>query len=357
MKEFIEVLAPFKKNCLFKEEVIEGMPEALKSESSKKEVFLLAILEEDIPCSYALASTIVHGERITEINGKKMELRSVKYFKVKSYFKKDANELEVLERAKTISQISLEFGSAAFTRGFKKRKQLSEVSVGLESKTEIVAQMVTSDENNCTTENIHRDIQPVFPVKNPYASTPMELYTLESILGFNPDAIINEHPNIQKDKEMNICSLTAAVLDKEVVTYSKNREKYVWTAVFDSICKIILGHRKVKLNYLYETEDLPQALMIKHIVRNMISPLTLLNTKIIIDKELKDKLIARISVLILLKDNGILNIQKYTACFFGCDLGKASKILTGLGCVKLPTEKTNGKALVFSLELPNKAVN
>ncbi|EIJ89256.1 hypothetical protein NEPAR06_0755 [Nematocida parisii] len=366
MKDFIAVIAPYKANCIFRREQVET-GEVLKSECNKKELIVVATEESDIACNYALASTEAGSNQTVEINGNHLGIASIKYFKAKTLFKKDEQELAASERVRNSHELSLLFGSAAFSRTFKKRKQLNEISESVDSKGEMLINTQLSSgcvENN---ENIpggtggkeknnkHSLIQPVFPEKNMDASYPNDLYTLESIFGFDPVVELKRNADQIKNNQINLGVVTAEVLGTNHVLYNTDEKTAAWALLFDCICKIIASVRKKKLSYIYETEDPIQVVMIKKLVKNFIGNIPV-GILIQIDKKTKDRLLIRLIILILLKDNCIIDVQKYRQCFFGCSLDVLRQIFKEINCknakkIRMKVEENQNPNLVFVLTL------
>ncbi|KAI5160004.1 DNA-directed RNA polymerase I subunit RPA49 [Nematocida ausubeli] len=358
MKDFIAVVAPFKKNYTFRLETEENKT-ILKSDCSKREITVIASEETDIPCNYVLASTAETALETVEINGKTMHISEVKYFKAKTFFRKDEKESGSNVRAKTITELSLEFGSAAFARSFKKRKQMNEVTKETEDTGNILMQEKLASNGADmahTPVPMESDLEPVFPKKNTSAKKPIDIYTLEGILGFSPFAVVEESIHLLKDNEISVGTLTESVLKKSQFKYEEEKGLSVWALVFDSISKILEGVRKKKLTYLYEMEDPIQAVMIKKIVKHFIGPIQA-HKPIILDKKTHSRLVVRIIIMLLLRSNGVLNIQTYPQCFFKMGIDAIRKLLKEIGCVKAnprdykPSERQHASMIyILSME-------
>ncbi|KAH9386439.1 uncharacterized protein NEMAJ01_1335 [Nematocida major] len=353
MERFIEIVAPYKKECFFVEEAGEGGIPVLKSESKKREVFVVAKYDGDIPCVYVLASSTMQSERVAEVDGNVLGIHGVKYFKAKTFFKKDMKELEDAGKASinTFTQLSLEFGSAAFTRKFKKRKQISEITKGIDSKSEILMQTIAPSSTLPKSESSSQ--QPDFPVKNTNASSPMDVYSIRDVLGFDPYSVLENSSNIQENKELNLGDVAASVLEKKPLTYAKHRNEYVWAAVFDSICKLLALNNKNKLSYIYEIEEVPQVTLIKQLVCKFIGPKAKVDAKLHLEKRTKMALVTRLMVLLLLKNGGTIDLANHIKCLFGFDLAVVSKIMAGLGCKKSKSLKIPGATIMmYTLRAP-----
>ncbi|KAI5189630.1 hypothetical protein NEMIN01_0583 [Nematocida minor] len=352
MSEFGEIVAPFKKNCFFtREETEEGLPPVLKSECSKKETYIIATQESDIPCTYALASSSARSEQPVSINGETMYVKPVHYFKAKTFFKKDIKEIENSTDFKNVFELTMMFGNAAFLRKYNKSKRFREVTDNLESKTETLLQTIAPQEHSRKDEeNIL--MEPMFPEKAENVQNPKDIYSIRNIVGFDPYELAEEVASSMRSKEIEVCPLTAAIIERGTINYEKDLDNCIWAVLFDSICKIFQANKKKTLGHLFETEAPMQSAFIKKLIKHFMPPFPSINAKLRMDKQTTDRLLARIIILILIKKNCILEIQKYTPCFFGCPFNSLNKLLTGLGCVKAAALKMSAAPLTYVLTFP-----
>lgn len=359
MNEFAEVVAPFKKNFFFEKEEKEGGPSVLKSVHNEKEMYVIATHNSDIMCNYAIASTAISSEKAVEINGQQICIKPAQYYKARTFFKKDNTEIEKTMQFESLTELSLMFGNALYLRRFNKNKRFKGPGSNLHiANNDLIMQTISSTEEGKENENSSNRIaqlEPLFPPKNPNALYPKELYDIRSIMGFDPYAAAEEIESSLKGVEIELGEHAARVLQRNTVSYEQDTDSCIWICLFDSICKIILASRKRTPIHLFEIEPPLQSIFIKKILKGFFSPSTRLDSKLHVFKEIKEKLVVRIILLILLRDNNLLRLDNYPGCFFGLTKYLIVTMTKELGCIRVKSlNRKEETALDFVLTIDKK---
>lgn len=348
MQHFQALVTP-KRNEQYRVEEKDG-ERILVAQSKNKYFQYIAIEEDALPCTYAVGSLVQENS-----NSKKIEIDGEAYFFVSvPLFKSKAipKEKEILGETphfSTLSSLFLEFGSNIRLKAYKKRKQLNmlEGEIDISDKNLLGSPMETNlrKEEGC-------GFSCIIPPHNKNAVTPLEIYSEETVLGFDPTSFFSDISSDDllsfSDKYFSLTAPVAACMPKP-----KDVSTARQIVLFDIIYRIIVAKSKITIGDVLSTIPSLQGFLLKKVAFSLIpDDLASGLKKIYFSSKTRSILAARGLVLLLLINKGVIPILENVTILAPLTgvLPNVLTMLRTLGCIKRKKEK---REIFYLEEIPN----
>ncbi|KAI5191265.1 DNA-directed RNA polymerase I subunit RPA49 [Nematocida sp. AWRm77] len=324
--------------------------------SKKKNRTAVAVAKEDtlLSCVYLagdVEETENHegsGHSIT-INGRPFVFHTVPVYRAQIYIRE--SEKETLEQASTYGSLFSEFASTKANKKMKKYRHLDSITKDIDSidtdlHSQVAAPKPVEDKEKKTEFEI-------LPPNNADALHPREIYTLGLSLECERDNVFAE-TDIQKfaasprefvellpEVDSKIDTLAPSVISQE--------EQLRALVYLDSFYRVLNAHRTVSAPGLAGSLLPLQKRTVKSICKTFISfEEQKVIRKLHISPKVREALLARALVLILLVDNLTVDILRYSKLQSIVGLQNIKKILKMLGCRKASTSSVEQ---IYTLEV------
>jgi len=342
MKAFRALVTPFKKEMPLILHNDNGN-RVLRTKDHKKHVCQIAAEETSFPCTYLLGDSAKQpseNARTAVINGNRYVLEALPLFRAETVIKETVEEGK-MSAASTIELLNKEFGKPGYSRNAKKLKSTNDVLKSAHSASSTLCAHVIKQEEADKTEAQKPVEISLTPPHNKNAKNPSEIYSVETLFGVD---LLPDFEGVDKNEFLEHIEKFAN-LPKELAERAEHLSRLPEKRYQEMKALVLLdilrlfnlgGKAEYSMSSVYNALTSFQKGLFRKIAASFGMPDSYKIPKFRLNIQIKEVIVSRMIVLILLLDDLVFMPLNYYETLFIIDITSIRKIASRLGCVKPP---------------------